>query len=170
MIEFFKRLPRALPGLILIVATLYAIRTWVEPWMANAVILGQKGWLIKVLHLNYILLGIIAGMLYRNLIFPLLFKAEMPEVFADGFKLSRLMIKTGIILLGSLYTVQAIVTLGATAIFLIGGFVVAHHRHGPVARQAVRAGPLHDGGHGQRLVHLRGQRRSGHLAGGGGQG
>jgi uncharacterized integral membrane protein (TIGR00698 family) len=124
MVAFLKKLPRALPGLILIVATLYAIRTWVEPWMANAVILSQKGWLIKVLHLNYILLGIIAGMLYRNLIFPLLFKAEMPELFADGFKLSRLMIKTGIILLGSLYTVQAIVTLGATAIFLIGGFVV----------------------------------------------
>ncbi len=124
MIEFIRKLPRALPGLILIVATLYAIRTWVEPWMASAVILGQKGWLIKVFHLNYILLGIIAGMLYRNLIFPLLFKAEMPELFADGFKLSRLMIKTGIILLGSLYTVQAIVTLGATAIFLIGGFVV----------------------------------------------
>jgi uncharacterized integral membrane protein (TIGR00698 family) len=123
MLDFVKRLPRALPGLILIIATLYTIRTWVEPWMANAVILGQKGWLIKVFHLNYILLGIIAGMLYRNLIFPLLFKAEMPDLFADGFKLSRLMIKTGIILLGSLYTVQAIVTLGATAIFLIGGFV-----------------------------------------------
>jgi uncharacterized membrane protein YadS len=35
-----------------------------------------------------------------------------------------LFIKTGIILLGSLYTVQAIVKLGALAIFLIGGFVV----------------------------------------------
>ena len=123
MLDFVKALPRALPGLILIVATLYVIRTWIEPWMASAVILGQKGWLIKVFHLNYILLGIIAGMLYRNLLFPVLFKAEMPELFADGFKLSRLLIKTGIILLGSLYTVQAIVTLGATAIFLIGGFV-----------------------------------------------
>ena len=123
MLDFVKKIPRALPGLILIVATMYAIRTWGEPWMKGAVVLGQKGWLVQVLHLNYILLGIIAGMLYRNLIFPLLFKSEMPELFADGFKLSRLMIKTGIILLGSLYTVQAIVTLGATAIFLIGGFV-----------------------------------------------
>jgi len=34
------------------------------------------------------------------------------------------MIKTGVILLGSLYTVQAIVKLGAMAIFLIGGFVI----------------------------------------------
>lgn len=124
MLDLVKKLPRALPGLILIIATLYAIRTWGEPWMKDAVVLGQKGWLIKVTHLNYILLGIIAGMLYRNLLFPLIFKSEMPDLFADGFKLSRLMIKTGIILLGSLYTVQAIVTLGATAIFLIGGFVI----------------------------------------------
>lgn len=124
MLDFVKKLPRALPGLILIIATLYVIRTWGEPWMKDAVVLGQKGWLIKVTHLNYILLGIIAGMLYRNLLFPLIFKSEMPDLFADGFKLSRLMIKTGIILLGSLYTVQAIVTLGATAIFLIGGFVI----------------------------------------------
>ena len=69
-------------------------------------VFGQKGWLVKVTHLNYILLGIIMGMLYRNVVFG----GSIPDVFADGFKLSRLMIKTGIILLGSLYTVQAIVT------------------------------------------------------------
>jgi uncharacterized membrane protein YadS len=115
-----KKLPRALPGLALIVVTMVVIRNWIEPWMADAVVFGQKGWLIKVTHLNYILLGIIAGMLYRNV----LFGGKIPEILADGFKLSRLMIKTGIILLGSLYTVQAIVQLGALAIFLIGGFVI----------------------------------------------
>jgi uncharacterized integral membrane protein (TIGR00698 family) len=95
------------------------IRLWIEPWMSEAVVLGQKGWLVKVTHLNYILLGIIMGALYRNVIFG----GRLPEVLVDGFRLSRLMIKTGIILLGSLYTVQAIVKLGAMAIFLIGGFV-----------------------------------------------
>jgi uncharacterized integral membrane protein (TIGR00698 family) len=114
------KLPKAIPGLILIVLTTVVIRLWVEPWMANAVVFDQKGWLIKVTHLNYILLGIIMGMLYRNV----LFGGKLPDVFADGFRLSRLFIKTGIILLGSLYTVQAIVKLGAMAIFLIGGFVV----------------------------------------------
>jgi uncharacterized integral membrane protein (TIGR00698 family) len=117
---FVKRLPRALPGLALIVLTMVVIRNWVEPWMTDAVVFGQKGWLIKVTHLNYILLGIIAGMLYRNV----LFMGRIPLVLEDGFKLSRLLIKTGIILLGSLYTVQAIVQLGAMAIFLIGGFVI----------------------------------------------
>jgi uncharacterized integral membrane protein (TIGR00698 family) len=117
---FFAKLPSALPGLALLVGTMVVIRLWIEPWMANVVLFDQKGWLIKVTHLNYILLGIIMGMLYRNV----LFGGRLPEVFADGFRLSRLFIKTGIILLGSLYTVQAIVKLGALAIFLIGGFVV----------------------------------------------
>ena len=119
-IEFYRRLPRALPGLALIVLTMVVIRNWIEPWMTDAVLFGQKGWLIKVTHLNYILLGIIAGMLYRNLIF----RGQIPALLEDGFKLSRLLIKTGIILLGSLYTVQAIVQLGAMAVFLIGGFVI----------------------------------------------
>ncbi|MBS4095230.1 MAG: putative sulfate exporter family transporter [Sulfuricella sp.] len=117
---FLQKLPSALPGLALIILTMVVIRNWIEPWMTNAVILGQKGWFVKVLHLNYILLGIICGMLYRNVVFG----GKMPDLFNDGFKLSRLMIKTGIILLGSLYTVQAIVKLGSMAIFLIGGFVI----------------------------------------------
>jgi uncharacterized integral membrane protein (TIGR00698 family) len=116
---FVQQLPKALPGLALIVITMVVIRLWIEPWMSEAVVLGQKGWLVKVTHLNYILLGIIMGALYRNVIFG----GRLPEVLVDGFRLSRLMIKTGIILLGSLYTVQAIVKLGAMAIFLIGGFV-----------------------------------------------
>jgi uncharacterized integral membrane protein (TIGR00698 family) len=117
---FFQKLPRAIPGLALIIVTLTVIRLWVEPWMASAVIMGQKGWLINVFHLNYILLGIIAGMLYRNVVFG----GKLPDVFSDGFKLSRLFIKTGIIMLGSLYTVQAIVKLGSMAVFLIAAFVI----------------------------------------------
>lgn len=116
---FLQKLPKAIPGLILIIGTMIVIRLWVEPWMSSAVLFDQKGWLVKVVHLNYILLGIIFGMIYRNV----LFGGKIPDLFADGFRLSRLFIKTGIILLGSLYTVQAIFKLGAIAIFLIGGFV-----------------------------------------------
>jgi uncharacterized integral membrane protein (TIGR00698 family) len=119
-VGFFGKLPKALSGLILLIGTMIVIRLWIEPWMAAAVVFEQKGWLIKVTHLNYILLGIIMGLLYRNL----LFGGKLPALFEDGFKLSRLFIKTGIILLGSLYTVQAIIKLGSMAVFLIGGFVV----------------------------------------------
>jgi uncharacterized integral membrane protein (TIGR00698 family) len=117
---FLQKLPKAIPGLALIVITMVVIRYWIEPWMASAVVFGQKGWLVKVTHLNYILLGIIMGMLYRNVVFG----GKLPDFLSDGFRLSRLMIKTGIILLGSLYTVNAIVQLGSLAIFLIGGFVI----------------------------------------------
>lgn len=120
MLQFLRRLPSAVPGLALIIVTMVAIRFYLEPWMAGVVLFGQKGWLIKVLNLNYVLLGIIIGMLYRNV----LFGGKIPDIFSDGFRLSRLMIKTGIILLGSLYTVQAIMTLGLMAILLIGGFVL----------------------------------------------
>ncbi len=120
ILDFLKRLPTAVPGLALIVITLVVIRWWVEPWMATAVVFGDKGWLVQVFHLNYILLGILAGVLYRNV----LFAGTIPALFADGFKLSRLMIKAGIIMLGSIYTVQAIIQLGAFAIFLISSFVI----------------------------------------------
>jgi uncharacterized integral membrane protein (TIGR00698 family) len=127
---FFQKLPKALPGLALIIITLVIIRGYpgmdifgfkgIEPWMAKTKVFGMQKPLTDAFHLNYILLGIIAGLLYRNVVFG----GKMPDVLSDGFKLSRLLIKTGIILLGSLYTVQAIVQLGAMAIFLIGGFVV----------------------------------------------
>jgi uncharacterized membrane protein YadS len=120
IVDFLKKLPSAIPGLALIVITLVVIRWYLEPWMGTAVVFGVKGWLIQVFHLNYILLGILAGVIYRNI----LFAGTIPALFADGFKLSRLMIKAGIILLGSLYTVEAILQLGAFAIFLIGGFVI----------------------------------------------
>src|SRR5450756_914255 len=117
---FFRQLPSALPGLALIIITMVAIRLWLEPWMAHTKVFGMEKPLTDAFHLNYILLGIICGLLYRNVIFG----GKMPVIFVDGFKLSRLMIKTGIIMLGSLYTFSAIVQLGSMAIFLIGGFVI----------------------------------------------
>lgn len=127
---FFRKLPSALPGLALIIITLIVIRGYpgmdiagfkgIEPWMAKTKVFGMQKPLTDAFHLNYILLGILAGLLYRNVFFG----GKIPALFSDGFKLSRLMIKTGIILLGSLYTVQAIVQLGSFAIFLIGGFVL----------------------------------------------
>ncbi|MBI3561234.1 MAG: putative sulfate exporter family transporter [Gammaproteobacteria bacterium] len=118
--SFFTKLPGALPGLALIVVTMVVIKMWIEPWMAVTKVFGMQKPLTDAFHLNYILLAIVFGLVYRNVIFA----GTIPAVLADGFKLSRLMIKTGIIMLGSLYTVQAIVQLGSMAIFLIGGFVI----------------------------------------------
>ena len=117
---FFRQLPSALPGLVLIVVTMMVIRIWIEPWMAHTKIFGMSKPLTDAFHLNYILLGILSGMFYRNIVFH----GKMPAIFVDGFRLSRLMIKTGIILLGSLYTFSAIIKLGFMAVALISAFVV----------------------------------------------
>ena len=108
-----------IPGLAFMVFTLYILRTYVEPWMATAVILGVKGWFIQVLHLNYILLAIIAGMLYRNL----LWGGKIPAWAEEGFRTTRLFIKSGVMMLGSLYTIQSLAKVGSIAILLIMTFV-----------------------------------------------
>jgi uncharacterized integral membrane protein (TIGR00698 family) len=117
---FFRQLPSALPGLVLIVATMMLIRIWIEPWMAHTKIFGMSKPLTDAFHLNYILLGILSGLFYRNVVFH----GRMPDVFVDGFRLSRLMIKVGIVLLGSLYTFSAIIKLGFMSIVLISAFVL----------------------------------------------
>jgi uncharacterized integral membrane protein (TIGR00698 family) len=106
------------PGLAVMVLTLYVLRTFIEPWMSTAVFFGQKGWMVKVLHLNYILLAISVGMIYRNM----LFRGKIPAGAEEGFR-GRLFIKTGVIMLGSLYTVQGLAKVGSIAIVLILSFV-----------------------------------------------
>jgi len=108
-----------LPGLALMVATLYVLRTYVEPWMKDTVVFGLKGWLVSVLSLNYILLSIIVGMLYRNV----LFGGRIPGWAEEGFRTTRLFIKSGVIMLGSLYTLQSLAKIGGIAILLIMSFV-----------------------------------------------
>jgi len=108
-----------IPGLAVMVGMLYVLRTFVEPWMANAVVFGQKGWFVKVLHLNYILLAIISGMIFRNVIFM----GKIPAWAEEGFRTTRLFIKSGVIMLGSLYTIQSLFKVGGIAIVLIMSFV-----------------------------------------------
>lgn len=72
--------------------------------------------LIDVLHLNYVLLSILIGMLLRNII-------GIPDVFITGIKTSRLFIKIGVILLGSLYSIIDLANLGITAFLIVFVFV-----------------------------------------------
>lgn len=107
------------PGLALMVGTLFLLRTYVEPWMKGAVVFGQKGWLVQVLSLNYILLSIIAGIIYRNVFFG----GKIPDWAEAGFRTTRLFIKSGVIMLGCLYTLQKLAKVGGIAITLISAFV-----------------------------------------------
>jgi len=115
----FAKLLRIIPGFVMLAGTLWLLRTYVEPWMKVYELFGVKGWFASVLSLNYILLAIIAGMFYRNV----LFRGTIPPWAEDGFRTTRLFIKAGVIMLGSLYTVQNLLRLGTTAMLLIVSFV-----------------------------------------------
>ncbi|AEG60266.1 YeiH family protein [Desulforamulus ruminis] len=73
--------------------------------------------LIDAFRLNYVLLSILIGMLIGNLII-------LPGWLLAGISTSRLFIKSGVILLGSLYSFADVASLGGTAILLVLTFVV----------------------------------------------
>ncbi|MBM7854875.1 putative integral membrane protein (TIGR00698 family) [Desulfohalotomaculum tongense] len=77
---------------------------------------SQK-FLIDILHLNYILLSIIIGMLIRNIF-------TIPAWAVTGIKTSSLFIKLGVILLGSMYSVVDVARLGGTGIIIVSVFVI----------------------------------------------
>ncbi|MGQ9558186.1 MAG: YeiH family protein [Desulfurispora sp.] len=73
--------------------------------------------LVDVLRFNYILLSIIIGMLVGNLV-------PLPGWIWAGISTSRLFIKLGVILLGSLYSFTDVARLGLTAILLVLAFII----------------------------------------------
>lgn len=73
--------------------------------------------LIDVLHLNYILISILIGMLIRNIF-------NIPGIFIQGIKTSRLFIKIGVILLGSLYSIVDLANLGSKAFLIVLSFII----------------------------------------------
>ena len=105
---------------ILLIAML--VRWFVAPEVA--VIskgMGEIGNTGKHLHtllgLNYVVLGIVAGIITVNLF-------KIPEWADNGVRLSRLGLKTGVILLGTLYSAAELKNLGGLSIVMIGFFVL----------------------------------------------
>lgn len=119
---------RAIPGLLLLLSiTALAKGTgdlgfpqWagLEAWLRTLpVTIYGKNLFVDILHLNFITITIIAGMLIRNTV-------GTPLWAVEGVKLSRLFIKMGVILLGSLYTLKDLGKLGATAVVIMAVFVL----------------------------------------------
>jgi hypothetical protein len=83
--------------------------------------LGEVGNTGKYAHdlfgLNYVVLGIVAGILIVNVF-------RVPSWAENGVRLSRLGLKTGIILLGALYSAAELKNLGGLSILMIGFFVL----------------------------------------------
>ncbi len=109
-----------LPGILLIILMAMAIRWYVEPVVKIIShnlkpILGFK--IYKVLNLNYVILGLLAGVLLTN-------TYGIPKFAAAGVKCARFVLKMGVIMLGARYSFAELAKLGTYSIFLVGGFVL----------------------------------------------
>lgn len=105
---------------ILLIAMI--VRWFIAPEIAViSMSLGKVGETGKYIHtllgLNYVVLGIVTGIVIVNVF-------KVPEWAKNGVRLSRLGLKTGVILLGTLYSAAELTNLGGLSIIMIGFFVL----------------------------------------------
>jgi uncharacterized membrane protein YadS len=110
-------------GGVLFILLVAAFVKWeFAPWVAViSKAIGNVGGTGKPIHsilgLNYVVLGIIAGIVIVNFF-------RIPSWAENGVRMSRLGLKTGVILLGALYSVAELAKLGKLSVVLIGFFVL----------------------------------------------
>ena len=79
---------------------------------------GSTGkYIHELLGLNYVVIGIVVGIIIVNVF-------KVPLWAQHGVRLSRLGLKTGVILLGTLYSLAELKQLGKLSVVLIGVFVL----------------------------------------------
>ena len=105
---------------ILLIAML--VRWFIAPEVAVvSQMMGKVGdtgkYIHKLLGLNYVVLGILTGIIIVNFF-------RIPDWAQNGVRLSRLGLKTGVILLGTLYSAAELKNLGGLSIVMIGFFVL----------------------------------------------
>ncbi len=111
----------AVAGAIFILIVAMLVRWYGAPLVAVASkamgpVMGGK-YLHDVLGLNYVVIGILAGMIIVNAF-------GIPEWAQNGVRLSRLGLKTGVILLGTLYSLAELQSLGKLSAMMVGFFVL----------------------------------------------
>lgn len=109
-----------LGGIVMIMIMAMAIRWYLEPLVkimsaSLAPMLGFK--IYKVLNLNYVVLGILAGVVLTN-------SYGIPKFAESGVKCARFVLKMGVIMLGARYSFAELAKLGVYSVWLIGFFVL----------------------------------------------
>ncbi len=109
-----------LGGIVLILVMAMAIRWYLEPLvkiMSKSLvpILGFK--IYKVLNLNYVVLGILSGVVLTN-------TYGIPKFAEAGVKCARFVLKMGVIMLGARYSFAELAKLGVYSVWLVGFFVL----------------------------------------------
>ena len=108
------------PGMAFIVGIAVGVRWILDPMFANwgKAAAPTLGWdFAKIMNLNYVVLGIVIGMVIVNLL-------RIPAWAANGVRTARLFLKTGVVLLGTLYSAAELAQLGALSVVMIGIFVL----------------------------------------------
>lgn len=109
-----------LGGIIFLLLLAMFIRWYAEPMVkiwssALAPVLGFK--IYKVLNLNYVVLGLLVGVVVTN-------SVGIPKFAAPGVKCARFVLKMGVIMLGARYSFAELAKLGVYSVWLIGIFVL----------------------------------------------
>jgi uncharacterized membrane protein YadS len=107
-------------GVIFIMLVAFVVKWGLDPLMAQWGRAAQPtlGFnFAGVMNLNYVVMGILAGIIIVNVF-------KIPSWAQNGVRLSRLGLKTGVILLGTLYSLAELAQLGRLSVVLIGVFVL----------------------------------------------
>jgi uncharacterized integral membrane protein (TIGR00698 family) len=107
-------------GVVFIMMVAFIVKWGLDPLMAQWGRAAQPALgfnFASVMNLNYVVMGIIAGIVIVNVF-------KVPAWAENGIRLSRLGLKTGVILLGALYSLAELANLGRLSVVLIGVFVL----------------------------------------------
>lgn len=108
------------PGVAYILLIAFIVRWGLDPIFANwgKAALPTLGWdFAKIFNLNYVVLGIVIGMVIVNVF-------KIPAWAANGVRTARFFLKSGVILLGTLYSAAELAQLGMLSVVMIGVFVL----------------------------------------------
>ncbi len=110
------------PGMAFILLIAFVVRWGLDPMFANwgkaVQDAGVLTWdFAKIFNLNYVVMGILAGIIIVNVF-------KIPAWAANGVRTARLFLKTGVILLGTLYSAAELAQLGMLSVVMIGIFVL----------------------------------------------
>ena len=110
------------PGIAFILLIAFVVRWGLDPMFGNwgkaVQDAGILSWnFARIFNLNHVVLGIVAGIVVVNVF-------KVPLWAANGVRTSRLFLKTGVILLGTLYSAAELAQLGMLSVLMIGFFVL----------------------------------------------
>jgi uncharacterized membrane protein YadS len=107
-------------GVIFIMLIAFVVKWGLDPLMAKWGREAQPALgfnFASIMNLNYVVMGIVAGIVIVNVF-------RVPAWAENGVRLSRLGLKTGVVLLGTLYSFAELQQLGQLSVGLIAVFVL----------------------------------------------